>query len=190
MMQELDDDCESRIFNKYYWTCTIIWMRRQFVCLRQQPNLVQRRHLFATLELITGRKSETAIPRNIDGSRIGKTRKRSWYYADVKKKYDLPAVAPRDFLHVYIICKWLYGFSRSIWNSFALVSFPKSWNYHWQNAACNYSFLKNSLEQINFKLNSKPFDYLYKQRKTPLHVTIEQNLHRKGSNWLGILNKR
>jgi len=80
-------------------------MRRQFVCVRQQLNLVQRRHLFATLEPITGRKSETAIPRNIGGSRIGKTRKRSRYYAEVKKKYDLPAVPPRDFLHVYIICK-------------------------------------------------------------------------------------
>ena len=27
---------------------------------------------------------------------------------------------------------------------------------------CNFSFLKNSLVQINSKLNSKPYDYLYK----------------------------
>ena len=35
----------------------------------------------STLEPITGRKSETAIPRNIDGSRIGKTIRRSQYSA-------------------------------------------------------------------------------------------------------------
>ena len=33
----------------------------------------------STLEPITGRKSETTIPRNIDGSRIGKTIRRSRY---------------------------------------------------------------------------------------------------------------
>ena len=27
--------------------------------------------------------------------------------------------------------------------------------------SCNFSFLKNSLVQINSKLNSKPYDYLY-----------------------------
>ena len=37
-------------------------MRRQFVWLRQQPNLVQRTPI-STLEPITGRKSETAIER-------------------------------------------------------------------------------------------------------------------------------
>ena len=43
-------------------------MRREFVCVR---------HSISKLEPITGRKSETAIPRNIDGSRIGKTIRRS-----------------------------------------------------------------------------------------------------------------
>ena len=30
-----------------------------------------------------------------------------------------------------------------------------------QSGSCNFSFLKNSLMQINSKLNSKPYDYLY-----------------------------
>ena len=46
-------------------------MRREFVCVR---------HSISKLEPITGCKSETAIPRNIDGSRIGKTIRRSRYY--------------------------------------------------------------------------------------------------------------
>ena len=37
------------------------------------------RHSISKLEPITGRTSETAIPRNIDGSRIGKTIRRSRY---------------------------------------------------------------------------------------------------------------
>ena len=45
-------------------------MRREFVCVR---------HSISKLEPITGRESETAIPRNIDGSRIGKTIRRSRY---------------------------------------------------------------------------------------------------------------
>ena len=45
-------------------------MRREFVCVR---------HAISKLEPITGRKSKTAIPRNIDGSRIGKTIRRSRY---------------------------------------------------------------------------------------------------------------
>ena len=44
MMQELDDDCKSRIFNKYCWTWSEIFVqRRQIVCVREQTNLVQRR---------------------------------------------------------------------------------------------------------------------------------------------------
>ena len=31
-----------------------------------------------------------------------------------------------------------------------------------RSGSCNFSFLKNSLVQINSKLNSKPYDYLYK----------------------------
>ena len=38
---------------------------------------------------------------------------------------------------------------------FALVSFSKRWNY-------TRRFLENWLVQINSKLNSKPYDYLYK----------------------------
>ena len=45
-------------------------MRREFVCVR---------HSISKLEPITGRKSETAIPRNIDGSLIGKTIRRARY---------------------------------------------------------------------------------------------------------------
>ena len=30
------------------------------------------------------------------------------------------------------------------------------------SGSCNFSYLKNSLVQINSKLNSKPYDYLYK----------------------------
>ena len=56
---------------KWNLICTIIWMRREFDCVR---------HSISKLEPITGRKSETAIPRNIDGSRIGKTIRRSRYY--------------------------------------------------------------------------------------------------------------
>ena len=42
------------------------------------------------------------------------------------------------------------------------MSFSKSWNYTRRSGSCNFSFLKNSLVQINSKLNSKPYDYLYK----------------------------
>ena len=50
--------------------CTIIWMRRKFVCVRNS---------ISKLEPITGRKSETWLPRNICGSRTGKTIRRSLY---------------------------------------------------------------------------------------------------------------
>ena len=53
------------------------------------------------------------------------------FYAEVKNQYDLPALPPREFFHVYIINKQSY-------------------------------VLKNSLVQISSKLNSKPYDYLYK----------------------------
>ena len=49
-------------------------MRREFVCVR---------HSVSKLEPITGCKSETAIPRNIDGSLIGKTIRRSRDYVHV-----------------------------------------------------------------------------------------------------------
>ena len=41
------------------------------------------------------------------------------------------------------------------------MSFSKSWNCTPRSGSCNFSFLKNSLVQINSKLNSKPYDYLY-----------------------------
>jgi len=44
-------------------------------------------------------------------------------------KKDLPALPPREFFHVYIINN--------------------------MNGSCNFSFLKNSLVQINFKLKEK-----------------------------------
>ena len=65
MMQELDDDCKSRIFNKYLYAAAI--------CLRTSATQFRAMTSISTLEPITCRKSETAIPRTIDGSRIGKT---------------------------------------------------------------------------------------------------------------------
>ena len=49
----------------------------------------------------------------------------------------------------------------------ALVSFSKSWNYTCRSGSYSFSFLNNSLVQINSKLNLKPYDYLY---------TLEQSL--------------
>ena len=60
MMQELDNDCEKSNFELEVKHLDNHWS----VCVRQQPNLVQRRHsIISKLEPITGRKSETAIPR-------------------------------------------------------------------------------------------------------------------------------
>ena len=42
----------------------------------------------STLEPITGRKSKTAIPRNIDGSRIGKTIRGSRYSGKLQKIFQ------------------------------------------------------------------------------------------------------
>ena len=50
------------------------------ICLRTSATQFSATASISTLEPITGRKSETAIPRNIDGSRIGKTIRRSRYY--------------------------------------------------------------------------------------------------------------
>ena len=51
------------------------------------------------------------------------------------------------------------------------VSFSKKLkiNYTWQNHLCKFSFLKNSPVQINSKLNSKPYDYLYKFKILIVH---------------------
>ena len=49
------------------------------ICLRTSANQFSATTSISTLEPITGCKSEAAIPQNIDGSRIGKTIKRSQY---------------------------------------------------------------------------------------------------------------
>ena len=49
------------------------------ICLHTSATQFSATASISTLEPITGRKSETAIPRNIDGSRIGKTIRRSRY---------------------------------------------------------------------------------------------------------------
>jgi len=50
------------------------------ICLRTSATQFSATTSVSTLEPIIGRKSETAIPRNIDGSRSGKTIRRSRYY--------------------------------------------------------------------------------------------------------------
>ena len=40
-----------------------------------------------------------------------------------------------------------------------------------RSGSCNFSFLKNSLVQINSKLNSKPYDYLYKLFRWKLYLS-------------------
>ena len=57
-------------------------------------------------------------------------------------KKHLLAIFLRDFFMFVLLISNHNGFSRSIWNYFALVS-----------------FLKNSQVQINSKLNEKPYDY-------------------------------
>ena len=49
------------------------------ICLRTSATQFSATTLVSTLQSITGRKSETAIPQNIDGSHIGKTIRRSRY---------------------------------------------------------------------------------------------------------------
>ena len=56
------------------------------ICLRTSATQFSATTSISTLEPITGRKSETAIPRNIDGSRIGKTIRRSRYYTAISQK--------------------------------------------------------------------------------------------------------
>ena len=49
------------------------------ICLRTSATQFSATTSISTLEPITGRKRETAIQRNIDGLRIGKTIRRSQY---------------------------------------------------------------------------------------------------------------
>ena len=66
------------------------------ICLRTTATQFSATTSISTLEPITGCKSETAIPRNIDGSRIGKTIRRSRYKLKCTDVFDLTA-----FLYVY-----------------------------------------------------------------------------------------
>ena len=75
----------------------------------------------------------------------------------------------RPMISCKAVTKILYGNSekrfsnakkmalRNIFRQFFCANFSKS-----RSGSCNFSFLKNSLVQINCKLNSKPYDYLYK----------------------------
>ena len=49
------------------------------ICLRMSATQFSATKSISTLQPITGRKSEMAIPRNIDSSSIGKTIRRSRY---------------------------------------------------------------------------------------------------------------
>ena len=61
---------------------------------------------------------------------------------------DLLVLPPNKFFAVYF------------------MSFSKRWNCTRQRGSCNFSFLKNSLEQINnSQLNSKPYDNQYKSKQ-------------------------
>ena len=71
-------------------------------------------------------------------------------------KYNLPAIPPPQFFHVYIINKESYGFSRSISNLHLWVF--KTWNCSRRSGPCNFSFLIWKTQ--NSKLNSKSHDYL------------------------------
>ena len=55
-------------------------LNAEAICLCTSATQFSATTSISTLEPITGRKSETAIPRNIDGSPIGKTIRRSQYY--------------------------------------------------------------------------------------------------------------
>ena len=49
------------------------------ICLRTSASQFSAATSISTLEPITGRKSDTTIPRNIEGSRIDKTIRKSRY---------------------------------------------------------------------------------------------------------------
>ena len=52
---------------------------------------------------------------------------------------------------------WLLSYSAFVKQT-TLINKPGS---NWDTQGCNFSFLKNSLVQINSKMNFKPYDYLY-----------------------------
>ena len=55
-----------------------------------------------------------------------------------------------------------------------------------RSGSCNFSFLKNSLVQINSKLNSKPYDYRYKLHSTQFndHYEIRVRFFKKIQDWI------
>ena len=57
---------------------------------------------------------------------------------------------------------WLDNELRSSQMANQISCFQIKRNCTRRSGSCNFSFLKNSLVQINSKLNSKPYDYLYK----------------------------
>ena len=59
------------------------------ICLRTSATQFIATTSISTLEPITGCKSETAIPQNIDGSCIGKTVRRSGYSQESTKSSQL-----------------------------------------------------------------------------------------------------
>ena len=66
----------------------VICLANLAICLRTSVTQFSATTSISTLEPITGRKSETAIPRNIDGSRIGKTIRRSRYQHKAGKLFQ------------------------------------------------------------------------------------------------------
>ena len=60
--------------------------------------------------------------------------------------------------HFGIRCKRFFSFNLEL---ICTCEFFKKRNCTRRSSSCNFSFLKNSLVQINSKLNSKPCDYLY-----------------------------
>ena len=76
MMQELDETVKVEFsINTVELEVKYLYnhLNAAAICLRTSATQFRATTSISTLEPITGRKSETAIPRNIDSSRIGKT---------------------------------------------------------------------------------------------------------------------
>ena len=73
-------------------------------------------------------------------------------------KKDLLACAPHNFFHVSIINK-LQFFSFNLELICTRGFFKKLKLHSLSSSSCNFNFLKNSLMQIDSKLNSKLYDY-------------------------------
>jgi len=82
------------------------------------------------------------------------------FYAEVKNKIHMFFW---HFLHanfIMFIIIWFFSFYLEL---ICTCEFFKSWNCTCWRGCCNFSFLKNSLIQIDSKLNWKLYDYPYKQ---------------------------